>query len=57
MRELQADFINQAEGDFFFFRPDMADDYISLSVPVCLLELDAIQTGKGWIDEIALAWS
>ena len=57
LRELQTDFVERPEGEFFFFRPDMADDYISLSVPACVSELSALQTGGGFVDEIALAWS
>ena len=46
-----------ASGAWQTLTPDMADDYISLSVPACVSELSALQTGGGFVDEIALAWS
>lgn len=36
---------------------DVKKEYIALTVPICLAELNALQTGGGFVDEIALAWS
>ncbi|MBQ9535677.1 MAG: zinc dependent phospholipase C family protein [Clostridia bacterium] len=56
LAELRSDFAREAKGDIFFFRREMADEYISLSVPICLAEMTAVQTGSGFADEIAMAW-
>ena len=55
--ELRADFADQTDGEIFFFQREMADAYISQTVPVCRTELNAIHLGKGFLDEIALAWN
>lgn len=54
--ELRADFAQRENGALFFFREDMADEYIALSLPACRREIAAIQTGRGFMDELSMAW-
>ena len=57
VRELRADFARQGSGEIFFFRREMADEYIALSVPVCRGEIAAIRSGTGFMDERSMAWA
>ncbi len=57
VRELRADFAQQESGELFFFRRDMADEYIALSLPYCRREIAAIRTGAGFLDERSMAWA
>ncbi len=56
MRDLQADFAEPESGEVFFFRPDMAEEYIAMAVPACRKEIAAIRTGCGFLDELSMAW-
>ena len=57
VRELKADFAQKESGALFFFRRDMADEYIVQSLPYCRREIAAVQTGSGFMDELSMAWA
>lgn len=57
VRELKADFAQKESGALFFFRRDMADEYIAQSLPYCRREIAAVQTGSGFMDELSMAWA
>ena len=56
MSELQGDFEKVQEGNYHFFNPQMADEYITLATDACLRELDAMRKGQPLCDEYAMAW-
>ena len=57
VRDLRADFAQEEIRELFFFRREMADEYIALSVPACRREIAAIRTGAGFLDERSMAWA
>lgn len=56
LKELKADFEIRTEGEIFFFKREMAEDYVSMCMSPCLSEIDALQKGVGFTDELSLAW-
>lgn len=45
------------EGEYSFFTPEMADDYIRRAEDACVHELSALKGEKEHIDESAYSWS
>lgn len=56
LAELDGDFKTVQEGEYHFFTPQMADEYISLAVEACLHELKALREGLELYDEVKMAW-
>lgn len=44
------------EGDYFFFTPDMANDFIEKATAACLNELSALKGEKAYLNEKEYSW-
>lgn len=56
LAELKADFEIVQGGEYHFFTPQMADEYITLAAETCLRELKALREGLELYDEVKMAW-
>ena len=56
LRELEGDFTNISRGEYYFFTPEMADEYLDIAIEQCRKELRAIREGLPLLDEIQMAW-
>ena len=56
LSELDADFSIIQEGDYHFFTPQMADEFITLALEACMHELKALRYGLPLCDEYSMAW-
>lgn len=53
----QNDFQPYREGKEFFFTKNMVDEYIEKTIPICVMEINALRQGKYVIDEEIYAWN
>lgn len=56
LRELEGDFACCSQGEYHFFTPEMADEYLDIAIEQCRKELRAIREGLPLLDEIQMAW-
>ncbi len=56
LRELKGDFECSSEGEYHYFTPQMADEYLAIAINACRKELNAIRTGLPLLDEVEMAW-
>ena len=56
LRELEGDFACCNQGEYHFFTPEMADEYLDIAIEQCRKELRAIREGLPLLDEIQMAW-
>lgn len=53
---LQGDFDCDEKGEYFFFTPEMAEEFIVRAAEVCLHEVEALRMGLPLYDEVSKAW-
>ncbi len=56
LRELEGDFECSSEGEYHYFTPQMADEYLAIAINACRSELIAIREGLPLLDEVEMAW-
>ncbi len=54
--DFESDFDHKKSGEYFFFEPSMADEFVQSAVDCSIKELSAINSGKVYADMYTLAW-
>lgn len=55
--ELKKDFSIKEEGDFFFYTPEMTEEFIDKATALCISELLAINNNSGYMNEMEYSMS
>lgn len=56
LEALKNDFNDKCEGEIFFFKESMADEFIHSAADICVKEIKAIENGENYIDSYEYAW-
>ncbi len=54
--DMEHDFQNHCEGDYFFFTEQMAAEFVACATETCVKELMALENGVSYVDAYAYAW-
>lgn len=56
LRDMENDFIDNGEGECYFFTKEMADEFVECATETCIRELQALEEGKHYVNEYERAW-